>query len=205
MPRRDPFAPSCDGADDMRILTPYFKVSDATCAQGRGRPRTRWAMMFLFTWVVPPAMVCDRTPTRSVPQDPLRRVRPEHGRRHLGDVLLGLAPHELRDARLGPEGPAVQLTGDRAVRHELQQLGLEVDAREVLPEHGVARSSPVAASASRARLRTAAATLRRVPRCSFATPPRSCDSVVIATRHPSCTGPSSRRRPAHARRRRTPR
>ena len=87
-------------------------------------------MMFLFTWVVPPAMVWERAATRSRPQRSAVGVGSEHVAGDLGDELLGLAPDKLGDAAFGAEGPAVELARDRPVGDQLQQLGVEVGAGE---------------------------------------------------------------------------
>ena len=103
----------------------------------------------------------------------------------LAEVLLGLAPHELGDAALGPDVAAVHRAGDRPFADELEQLALEVEAGQAWRFTG-SPSAPSSCASSRSRR-----ILPRSPRCRLATVPRSYASVVIATRQPSCSGPSS--------------
>src|SRR6266498_2025345 len=63
-------SPSLDAYFVRNYCAPRTHQSAGVDSYVRGNPRMRWAMMFLFTWVVPPAIVNDRIATRSRPHRP---------------------------------------------------------------------------------------------------------------------------------------
>ena len=113
----------------------------------------RWARMFLFTCVVPPAIVSRPAVDAVARPRAAQRVGAEHVGGELGHVLLGLAPQQLRDAAFGPHRPAVQL-GGRARRSEMSLSSSPsryVDG-QLLAEHGIVGGHAAVAERSGARL-----------------------------------------------------
>ena len=145
------------------------------------------ATMFLFTWVVPPAIV-ERAHVDAVAAPGAGvRVGAEHVAGDLAEVLLGLAPHQLGDA--SPRDPI----GRPCIAPEIARRTRASAARPrgTAERAPGASPGPRAAPTSDASAERAGWILPRSPRCRLATPPRSYASVVIATRQPSCSGPSS--------------
>ncbi len=85
----------------------------------RGSPSTRVAVMPLLIWVVPPAMVRLRDDRRRSTHRPLC-ARAEHVERQRGELLAGLRPHALGQARRPERVAAVQRRRDRPLAQQFE-------------------------------------------------------------------------------------
>ena len=101
------------------------------------RPRTRSPTMFLFTSVVPPAMLSERGAEQAAGPRAVEGGHAKDVERRGGEGLLVLGPGQLDHAALGARRLAGEGGADRAAGQELEEAGVGVAGGQGLAGHQV--------------------------------------------------------------------
>ena len=157
----------------------------------RGRPRTRSPTMFLFTSVVPPAMLSEREPSSARAHGPSRAARPSTSTAVSARACVAAAQASLIDAALGPR----RLAGERGAERSAWP-GAPARALGVARGQGLAGDRPVdgAPAVGPRRAGCAAAAGRACGGCSgrgWPRRPARCPGCGWPRAQPSSTSPST--------------